>query len=452
VEDPVDTLLARLERVRKQGSGFTALCPAHSDRNPSLSVIRGDDGRVLVRCHAGCTVEEVTAAVGLELRDLFPQDRNSSNGARTLAATYDYADAAGTLLYQAVRFTPKGFAQRRPTGDGAWTWRLGDVQRVLYRLPAVLDAAAIGGTVYLVEGEKDVHALERLGVVATCNPMGAGKWRADYAEALRGASRVVVIADDDRAGRDHAAQVARSIFAVVADVRVMELWPRGETGADVADWVAVAKDETQLAQASRLLEEIVDRTPPIAEGSEPAAPFALRLDEFVAATTDTPPTLIGDEREALLPAAGLLILFAKGGKGKTTLTLDAAFHFASGVDWLGFAVPRPLRVLLIENEGPREPFRTKLELKKKLWPHPISGEIHGTTVDWGAVTLKNTVHAQALRDYVVDYEIDLVVGDPLDSLGLDGVGSPEGHPRVHAAARQHRPVPRRRLVATRAPT
>ena len=69
---PVERVLDRLERVRRSGRGWTARCPAHDDRWPSLSIAEGHDGRVLLHDHAGCTVEKITRALGLELRDLFP--------------------------------------------------------------------------------------------------------------------------------------------------------------------------------------------------------------------------------------------------------------------------------------------------------------------------------------------------------------------------------------------
>src|SRR5262249_23926441 len=72
VTTPVVRFLERLEGVRRSGGGWSARCPAHDDRNSSLSVGEGEDGNVLVRCFAGCSVEAIVASVGLELRDLFP--------------------------------------------------------------------------------------------------------------------------------------------------------------------------------------------------------------------------------------------------------------------------------------------------------------------------------------------------------------------------------------------
>lgn len=66
-----DALLSRLNKVKGRPGAWTACCPAHDDRSPSLS-IREEDDRVLVHCHAGCSVEAVLGAVGLDMTDLFP--------------------------------------------------------------------------------------------------------------------------------------------------------------------------------------------------------------------------------------------------------------------------------------------------------------------------------------------------------------------------------------------
>jgi hypothetical protein len=76
-------------------------------------------------------------------------------------ATYNYVDEAGVLLFEVLRYPVKRFLQRRPDADAdeGWSWKLGDVRRVLYRLPEVIAAAAAGTTVYVVEGEKDADRL-----------------------------------------------------------------------------------------------------------------------------------------------------------------------------------------------------------------------------------------------------------------------------------------------------
>lgn len=214
-----------------------AKCPAHPDKSPSLSV-GCKDGKVLLFCQAGCTTADVLAALELAPGDLFDEKKPKATAERTnaprIAATYDYTDESGVLLYQVVRYHPKEFRQRTPDGRGGWTWRLGDVRRVLYRTPEVLAAVAAGRVVWLTEGEKDAGALKALpGMVATCSPGGAGKWRPAYAETLRGAD-VVVVADKDDAGRKHAESAVGSLLDVAHSVEVRQ----ARHGKDAADHLA----------------------------------------------------------------------------------------------------------------------------------------------------------------------------------------------------------------------
>jgi putative DNA primase/helicase len=162
---------------------------------------------------------------------------SSANGRRgsargRIAATYDYTDEDGRLLYQAVRMDPKDFRQRQPDGKGGWVWNIKGVRLVLYHLPGLLKR--VNETVFICEGEKDVHSLEAMGLLATCNPMGVGKWRPEYSELLRGRS-VVILPDNDEPGRKHAAAVAADLLRVAASVGIVEL-PGLPTKGDFTDW------------------------------------------------------------------------------------------------------------------------------------------------------------------------------------------------------------------------
>lgn len=162
---------------------------------------------------------------------------------RRIVATYDYSDEAGKLLFQVVRFDPKDFRQRRPGGAGDWIWNVRDVRLVPYHLHEIVAAATADDPIYVCEGEKDADRVRALGLAASCNPMGAKKWRSEYADHFRGASDVRVVADRDRDGYQHATQVAASLRAVGARVVVLE--------------AAVGKDLSEHLDAGHGLDELV---------------------------------------------------------------------------------------------------------------------------------------------------------------------------------------------------
>ena len=143
---------------KKAGRHFRLPCPAHDDHTPSLDVAEGADGKPLVQCRsAGCSWEDICREI-----DWQPKQRADS-----IVATYPYEDEHGKLLFEVVRLEPKTFRQRRPARAGdhpdkikdGYVWNLKKVRRVLYKLPQLVEHARAGGTVYIAEGEKDVHAL-----------------------------------------------------------------------------------------------------------------------------------------------------------------------------------------------------------------------------------------------------------------------------------------------------
>jgi 5S rRNA maturation endonuclease (ribonuclease M5) len=299
VDDALDLVLGKLEGIRQQGGYWMARCPArdHHDQKASLSVARGTEQPVIFKCHAGCHRDDILDGLGLTLDDVSTPKEQRDRGEWTpfgeAVAVYDYTDEHGELLYQVCRTADKQFPQRRKDGSGNWKWRLGDARRVPYRLPKILAAVGAGTTVYIVEGEKDVHSIERAGGVATSSPGGAGKWRDDYDEWFRGAD-VVIVADRDEPGRDHAADVQAHLRGIAKSVTITE----AADGKDASDHLAAGLSLAELVPlrpASRAF-AVIDL--------EPAA-------EYV-----DPPTLICRD---LLYLGGVHTLTGPPDCGKTTL-------------------------------------------------------------------------------------------------------------------------------------
>ena len=243
-------------------------CPAPGhpgDRSGSnCAVWVGSSGSVGAVCHShDCAYDDILRGLGAHSqianreRDGRSARRGKPDTARSrIVATYDYRDGRGELLFQVVRYTPKGFRQRRPDRTGGWTWSTKGVERVLYRLPELL-AADRDETVFICEGEKDADNLAALGLVATTAPGGAGKWgQVSDLSALAG-RRVVALPDNDsgQQGLRHCKDVAASLATIASSVKVLSLPGLAPTGEDVSDWIGLGGTAARLIELARACPE-----------------------------------------------------------------------------------------------------------------------------------------------------------------------------------------------------
>ena len=244
----MEDVLQRFQGVKAGLNGrFAACCPAHDERHASLSITRdASSGKILIKCFAGCDIQEILKSAGLSMADLFPEKQVSVRNykKKRVTDTYTYTNESGETLYQVLRCaSPKEFICRRPDKNSQWIWNMQGVSRTLYKLPQLIRAANIGSAVYLVEGEKDVHTLNSLGFTATTSG-NAASWRDEFADYFKGAD-VVLIPDNDEAGQKYAEQAARSLFGKAKSVKVL-LLPGLETHGDVTDWLKGGGDKHAL--------------------------------------------------------------------------------------------------------------------------------------------------------------------------------------------------------------
>lgn len=255
----INEVLEYFDGVKAAGKGWKALCPAHRDVNPSLSISQGSDGRTLLHCHAGCPTDSITAAVGLTMADLFPDGHNTRRD--EIVATYDYHDADGKVIYQNVRMEGKRFRQRQPNGDGGWTWNMQGIDRVLYRLPELLAVSPGERMIFVVEGEKSCDRVCHEGPIATTSIAGTNSWQKGgerYTEPLRG-HVVTVIPDHDEPGHEYARQVVNSLIGVAKEVRMVRLPDLADKG-DISDWLDLGgtiEDLRELVKDAPLITEAI---------------------------------------------------------------------------------------------------------------------------------------------------------------------------------------------------
>lgn len=332
-------------KLRRAPGGWTACCPvpSHDDSKPSLSVGLGRDGKVVLHCFGGCEPDDVAEALGVTWKQLNGQSDDEELKVRPRSvwtprgdaeAVYDYTDEKGSLLYQVLRTPNKEFPLRVPdhSAKSGWRWSLGNTRRVLYRLPEVIKAVAEGYVIYICEGEKDVHAVEVMGGVATCNPGGTGGgWRPEYSKVLAGAI-VMIIADKDDAGRKHARKVAASCEQ--AGVATWETLEAAE-GKDAADHLAAGHGLRDFVATGH-------------QGAGNVTELAPDFYEFIGGVDPPSQWIIPD----LLEMGERLIWTGPEGYGKTMVMRQLAVSAAAGFDPFWGAKFDPVRVLYVDCENP----------------------------------------------------------------------------------------------------
>jgi hypothetical protein len=280
---PVETLLARLPGARQSGKGWSARCPAHDDRQASLSIAEGGDGAALVKCHAGCTTSAIVSAAGLALKDLFPAkagpmpncngkpkssgrtfptaslavgDLERQHGKRS--ATWTYHDAHDEPVGLVVRWDKPDGKDIRPVARHADGWRIGAMPepRPLYGLPQLAQAQRI----IVTEGEKAADAARSIGFVATTSAGGSQAAAKTDWRPLAG-KEVWILPDGDAPGRKYAGTVAGILAKLTPApaVKIIEL-PGLPDGGDIVEWIAAhgnaAKPEELRAEIEALAQTV----------------------------------------------------------------------------------------------------------------------------------------------------------------------------------------------------
>ena len=373
-------------------SGGRLLCPgpghSRADRSLSIKIDANAPDGFLVHSFAGddpITCKDYVR----EKAELEPFKANGGNGRRRasddaiaaavmaavqgnnnkpkgkLIATFDYRDDDGALLYQVLRLEPKSFRQRRPDGNGRWIWDLGDVRRVLYRRQDLLKYP--DATIFITEGEKDADRLASLDLVATT--VAHGKWTNECIRLLAG-RHVMILEDNDRAGRKKAQEAAALLHGVADTIRVVRL-PGLADKEDVSDWLDLdprrgASELTDICFDAPLWEpETADTEADQDEDAETEQDDADTADDNttkeeakptlpfinIGAWQDQPvPERVWTVKDRI-PGNNVTLLSGEGSIGKSILSLHLATAIVLGRDWLqSLPDPGPAIVVCCEDD------------------------------------------------------------------------------------------------------
>jgi len=315
--------------AKKVGQEWKAFCPFHDDRKtPNLYINEEKGVYYCFVCHTKGHLFE----------------SGFTNPERTIIDLYDYDDENRNLIYQVLKYDKakegSKFLQRRPDGNGGWIWNLQGIEPILYNLPEL--AIKSDKPIYIVEGEKDCKSLKKLGLLATTNSGGAGKWRDSYKKWF--IDRVViVIPDNDKPGFNHINDVVRSIKPVAKSIKRLIL-PGLEKGEDVSDWI-------NNGGTLEKLHKIMLETPEIdltKEEKPEEKHKIISAYDLLKSNIPPEPMLIG---RGLLPERGYILIGAYAKEGKTLLCLQMALNLVSGTHFLDeFKVTRKFKVLYLHGE------------------------------------------------------------------------------------------------------
>lgn len=279
------------------------------------------------------------------------QQRAAGTGGKgKIVATYDYTDEAGDLLFQVCRFEndagQKTFLQRRkprPDDDPAqikngWVWSVKGTKQVPYRLADLTEAIALGRQVVIVEGEKDVERLATLGITATCNAGGAGKWPKGLSEFFRDAD-VVMIPDNDEPGENHIALVGKELNEVVSSIRVARL-PGLPPKGDASDFLNAGHPAEEL---QRHIAEAPEWLPNA--GAAETGDFHSKMGLRMWADQNVPGPEYEYLIEDLIPEQQGVLLMGETQTGKSFLTFTMAMCGARGIPFFGRRILKPFGVV-----------------------------------------------------------------------------------------------------------
>jgi hypothetical protein len=395
--------------------GFT-LCPFHEEKKPSLHVREGHDGNWRWKCfgcprpmsgdyidfrrhwdHVGfyealrliCSEEHIDIDAG------HPATKQADS-----AVTFTYTDAKGKPLYRLKKSPPKQFYLER-YAQGQWLPGLNGVNRTLYNLPALLDAKEV----FLLEGEKDCETLRKLGFVATT--MGSkNSWRKDFASFFKDKDVRICL---DVGNETEAEQIARDIEAVATSVRILRLPGLDQKEQDITDWFEKLAGQSDEEKATRL-KDVISETPALATSPNPSpVPLAESILDFRARAVKKRDIFM----KYWLEREGLTFLAGEHKTGKSVLAMNVAISLARGRDFLGFEIPSPRRVLLVQQEISDPAMKDRIDKMITAIPQEGLANLLTPRRPDQAWKLTRPHHREILGNIVHDHGIDLAIFDPL---------------------------------------
>lgn len=243
----VREVLPVLEKVEQRSDNeWKALCPAHSDKKSSLSIKESPDGIAVCHCFAGCSQADIWNAFysRLGVSPTYEEEKpiKANKQQKKVVARYDYINESGEIVNTKVRYSTKDFY---------WTKKGLKTPLPLFNLKSVIDNELI----FLVEGEKDVLTLKKLGFTATNSKDGL---TLDNAKEYLSGKEVIIIPDNDEAGKKYAIEAGNLLSGIAKSIKMVDLrsvWTEVPPKGDITDYIEHGLKMDQIIKEADSLEE-----------------------------------------------------------------------------------------------------------------------------------------------------------------------------------------------------
>lgn len=421
-----EEILNRFNIDKSSGNKAQCTCPAHSDKQASLSIkYEPSEGKTLIYCQARCDTRDVLAQVGLTLSDLFDEQLEKKPIKKedvNIEKIYKYTDDDGSLLFEKVRTKDKHFSQRRII-NGTTVWGLDEgeysetfdgsnqfskkdrptkkqyfpLQKpILYNLPKVIEAIANDTWIFIAEGEKDCDTLNAMGFVATTGSSGAGKgkWLDRYSQYFKGAT-VVIFPDNDEPGKKYAEEIRKSIKKYCYSVKIV-MTSNIEKG-DITDWSQIEGNNRE--KLLQIIKEQEREFPPWYEQNEKTKGVKL---------------VKGLLKNNLIKNMDYIIAGSSSSKGLMHIYRNGVYKLASQ-NWICSEISKYI-IPRLQNSGNINDIAEMLTYKEPVNFDDINGKEDIINLKNGLYNIKTKELKPHSKDYISCYQLNCEYKNNIENL------------------------------------
>ena len=409
--------------ITKYGMSFDrssfAICPFHKggkENNPSFRVTQNNIGFWRWYCF-GCneggdyidfrmkmdgtdfteTVKNIQSENSLKSE---AKRRKNENSKRPIAS-FVYQDENGNQIYRKLKFENKEYTFER-FENNEWKRGLNNTRRILYNLPGFINS----NHVFLLEGEKDCETLKSFDFIAT-TPGSVNDWKEEFSKYFKDKEVFICL---DVGNEKTAEKIANDLSKITKNIKILKLPGLTEREQDITNWFE-SMSQLSIEEKKVKLAEVISKTPQFKIKKVPHKHRAETIRELREREVSPREIFVKNwaEKEALT------ILGGEKKTGKSLLALNLGVNLALGNDFLGFKVPKPRKVLYIQQEIADWALRDRSDKLLQDNDSDLLDNFTIITTTGDLLKITSSKDREQILSHIEDIEPDLAIFDPFST-------------------------------------